>query len=140
VQSKFFGVGTVVPWAKANVGAVATQSYANITYGTKGLSLWNKTFTLQSAIMQLTKSDDKNEYRQVGMIDAQGVPAHLPAKNVMHGLDTSWDPILLFKETCWQVNRSLRIWQRLSKHLQHTWNRTGRLAHGKLASRPGCRR
>ena len=72
VQSKFFGVGTVVPWAKANVGAVATQSYANITYGPKGLSLLEQNFHPSSAIKLLTKSDDKNEYRQVGMIDAQG--------------------------------------------------------------------
>ncbi|HBU60540.1 MAG TPA: hypothetical protein DEB48_11930, partial [Verrucomicrobiales bacterium] len=39
VQSKFFGVGSVVPWAKAGVGAVATQSYANTTYGPEGLKL-----------------------------------------------------------------------------------------------------
>ena len=38
VQSKFFGVGSVVPWAKAGVGAIATQSYANVTYGPNGLS------------------------------------------------------------------------------------------------------
>ena len=39
VQSKVFGVGSVVPWAKAGVGAVATQSYANTTYGPEGLKL-----------------------------------------------------------------------------------------------------
>lgn len=72
VQSKFFGVGTVVPWAKANVGAVATQSYANITYGPKGLSLLEQKIHPAAAIEQLTKSDDKNELRQVGMIDGHG--------------------------------------------------------------------
>jgi uncharacterized Ntn-hydrolase superfamily protein len=72
VQSKFFGVGTVVPWAKANVGAIATQSYANITYGPNGLALLEKNMHPETVIKQLTESDPKSEYRQVGMIDAQG--------------------------------------------------------------------
>jgi uncharacterized Ntn-hydrolase superfamily protein len=72
VQSKFFGVGTVVPWAKANVGAVATQSYANITYGTEGLSLLEQSIHPKVALMQLTNSDNDNAYRQVSMIDASG--------------------------------------------------------------------
>ena len=49
VQSKFFGVGSVVPWAKAGVGAVATQSYANTTYGPKGLELMAAGKSLNSA-------------------------------------------------------------------------------------------
>ena len=72
VQSKFFGVGTVVPWAKANVGAVATQSYANITYGPEGLSLLEQNIHPKVALMQLTNSDNDNAYRQVSMIDASG--------------------------------------------------------------------
>jgi uncharacterized Ntn-hydrolase superfamily protein len=72
VQSKFFGVGTVVPWAKANVGAVATQSYANITYGPEGLSLLEQNIHPKVALMQLTNSDSDNAYRQVSMIDASG--------------------------------------------------------------------
>ena len=72
VQSKFFGVGTVVPWAKANVGAVATQSYANITYGPEGLSLLEQSIHPKVALMQLTNSDNDNAYRQVSMIDASG--------------------------------------------------------------------
>ena len=42
VQSKFLGVGAVVPWAKAGVGAVATQSYANTAYGPKGTELMDE--------------------------------------------------------------------------------------------------
>ena len=72
VQSKFFGVGTVVPWAKANVGAIATQSYANITYGPNGLALLKQNMHPEAAMKQLTESDLKSEYRQVGIIDAQG--------------------------------------------------------------------
>ena len=72
VQSKFFGVGTVVPWAKANVGAVATQSYANINYGPEGLELLEKKFHPETVITQLTEADPNGAFRQVGMIDAQG--------------------------------------------------------------------
>ncbi|MDC0325699.1 DUF1028 domain-containing protein [bacterium] len=72
VQSKFFGVGTVVPWAKANVGAIATQSYANITYGPNGLGLLEQNIHPEAAMKQLTESDPNNAYRQVGMIDARG--------------------------------------------------------------------
>jgi uncharacterized Ntn-hydrolase superfamily protein len=72
VQSKFFGVGTVVPWAKADVGAVATQSYANITYGSAGIALLEKGFTPKEAIEHLTSHDEGSALRQAGIVDAQG--------------------------------------------------------------------
>ena len=72
VQSKFFGVGTVVPWAKADVGAVATQSYANITYGSEGIALLEKGFTPKEAIEHLTRNDEGSPLRQAGIVDAQG--------------------------------------------------------------------
>jgi len=72
VQSKFFGVGTVVPWAKADVGAVATQSYANITYGTEGIALLEKGLTPKEAIEHLTRNDEGSPLRQAGMVDAKG--------------------------------------------------------------------
>ena len=72
VQSKFFGVGSVVPWAKAGVGAVATQSYANTTYGPNGLKLMAEGKTPEQALKILTYGDPGREQRQVGMVDAQG--------------------------------------------------------------------
>lgn len=72
VQSKFFGVGTVVPWAKADVGAVATQSYANITYGPDGLALLEKGLTPKETIEQLTDRDERSPFRQVGIVDSEG--------------------------------------------------------------------
>ena len=72
VQSKFFGVGTVVPWAKADVGAVATQSYANITYGTEGIALLEEGLTPKEAIEHLTQNDEGSPLRQAGIVDAQG--------------------------------------------------------------------
>ncbi|MFD1737028.1 DUF1028 domain-containing protein [Bacillus salitolerans] len=72
VQSKFLGVGAVVPWAKAGVGAVATQSYANTTYGPKGLELMEAGKSAQEAIDILTGEDTESAYRQVGIVDGKG--------------------------------------------------------------------
>ena len=72
VQSKFFAVGAVVPWAKAGVGAIATQSWTNTTYGTKGLELLGNGLTAQQALNQLVARDDGRSQRQVGIIDADG--------------------------------------------------------------------
>ena len=72
VQSKFLGVGSVVPWAKAGVGAVATQSYANTSYGPNGLELMEQGRTAEEVVQLLTEADEDREFRQFGVIDAQG--------------------------------------------------------------------
>ena len=72
VQSKFFAVGAVVPWAKAGVGAVATQSWTNPTYGPKGLALLENGLTAQQALDRLIAKDDGSAQRQVGILDANG--------------------------------------------------------------------
>ena len=72
VQSKFIAVGAVVPWARAGVGAVATQSWANTSFGTKGLELMGKGFSPQEAMNMMLAEDGEKEYRQVGMVDASG--------------------------------------------------------------------
>lgn len=72
VQSKFFGVGTVVPWAKAGVGAIATQALSNITYGPEGLKLLAKGKSPEETLRILTQKDDESEERQCGIVDAQG--------------------------------------------------------------------
>jgi len=72
VQSKFFGVGTVVPWAQAGVGAIATQSYANISYGVDGLALMARGLSARETLNQLTGADEGRDRRQAGMVDAQG--------------------------------------------------------------------
>ena len=75
VQSKFFSVGTVVPWAKAGVGAVATQASANITYGTEGLKLLEAGKSPKEALALLTGDDERRDHRQCGMVNAQGESA-----------------------------------------------------------------
>lgn len=72
VQSKFFGVGSVVPWAKANVGAIATQSFANTEYGPHGLQLLEKGEPVEKVIKQLTEADKDRDARQLGIVDAHG--------------------------------------------------------------------
>ncbi len=72
VQSKFLAVGAVVPWARANVGAVATQSYANTSFGPDGLGLMAEGRSAQQALEQLVTGDEGRARRQVGLVDAQG--------------------------------------------------------------------
>ena len=66
VQSKFFAVGSVVPWAKAGVGAVATQSYANVDYGPDGLERLAKGQSARETVDALTKADANRRLRQLG--------------------------------------------------------------------------
>ena len=72
VQSKFLGVGAVVPFAKAGVGAVATQSYANTAYGPQALELMAQGKSADEVMELITKDDPDKEMRQVGLIDAEG--------------------------------------------------------------------
>jgi uncharacterized Ntn-hydrolase superfamily protein len=72
VQSKFPNVRVVVPWARAGVGAVATQSLARLSYGTDGLDLMAHGASAKEALDILVRRDPDREQRQVGMVDAQG--------------------------------------------------------------------
>lgn len=81
VQSHYFSVGPVVPWAEAGVGAVATQSLVLVDYGPRGLDLMRSGMTAQQALDSLLKADAHNEGRQVGMVDAKGTVAAYTGKN-----------------------------------------------------------
>jgi len=72
VQSKFPNVGGLVPWAKAGIGAVATQSLSNTDYGEKGLELLARGATAPEAMRIIMRSDPRPSQRQVGMVDAHG--------------------------------------------------------------------
>jgi uncharacterized Ntn-hydrolase superfamily protein len=72
VQSKFLAVGAVVPWARAGVGAVATQAFANVAYGPHGLALLADGLSAEEALRRLVAPDDQREHRQVGIVDAHG--------------------------------------------------------------------
>jgi uncharacterized Ntn-hydrolase superfamily protein len=71
-QSKFLGVGSVVPWAEPGVGAIATQAYANPSYGPEGLALLREGLSAQEVVERLTSADEGREQRQLGVVDGQG--------------------------------------------------------------------
>src|SRR5205823_4189797 len=75
VQSKFLAVGAVVPWARANVGAIATQSWANTSYGPRGLELLASGFSATETLQQLISADEGHADRQLGIIGLTGIPA-----------------------------------------------------------------
>ena len=72
VQSKFLAVGSVVPWAEPQAGAVATQSYANPRYGPDGLALLRQGLGAAEVVRRLTEADEDRDRRQLGVVDAQG--------------------------------------------------------------------
>src|SRR5947199_6099221 len=71
-QSKFLGVGSVVPWAVPEVGAIATQAYANPGYGPGGLALLREGVSAEEAVERLTAADADRDHRQLGIVDAKG--------------------------------------------------------------------
>ena len=72
VQSKFLAVGSVVPWAEAKVGAVATQAWANPRYGPDGLVLLREGRSADEVVQALVGADDGRDDRQLGVVDAHG--------------------------------------------------------------------
>ncbi len=72
VQSKFLAAGAVVSWAQAGAGAVATQSYANVSFGPEGLALLAQGLSAQETLDRLIAGDEGRARRQVGIVDAQG--------------------------------------------------------------------
>jgi uncharacterized Ntn-hydrolase superfamily protein len=74
VQSKFLAVGAVVPWARAGMGAIATQSWANTSYGPRGLELLASGLTAAEVLAHLLEEDDGRASRQVGIVGVSGEP------------------------------------------------------------------
>ena len=80
VESKFPAVGVAVPSAQAGVGAIATQSYSNTTYGPRGLAMLKRGMTPALVLKALTARDRDREKRQVGIVDARGRAASFTGK------------------------------------------------------------
>jgi uncharacterized Ntn-hydrolase superfamily protein len=83
VASKFLAVGAVVPYARAGVGAVATQSLANLSYGARGLALMAGGLNAEQALARLTAEDELREHRQAGIVDADGRAATFTGTSCM---------------------------------------------------------
>jgi uncharacterized Ntn-hydrolase superfamily protein len=71
-QSKFLAVGSVVPWAQPQVGAIATQAWANPRYGSEGLALLREGLTAEEVVERLRQADEGREHRQLGIVDGSG--------------------------------------------------------------------
>jgi uncharacterized Ntn-hydrolase superfamily protein len=72
VASKFLAVGAVVPWAQAGVGGIATQAWANLSYGPEGLRLLSGGTPADEVVKRLVEPDEHRQQRQMGVVDAQG--------------------------------------------------------------------
>ncbi len=109
VQSHWFSVGTVVSWAEAGVGAVATQSLAEVTYGPLGLEMMRAGKTAPQALQALLASDPQRDVRQVAMVDARGnVAVHTGSKCIAQaghrkGMQYSVQANLMEKDTVWDA-------------------------------------
>lgn len=107
VQSHWFSVGSGVPWAEAGVGAVATQSFIDPSYGPLGLALMRAGRTAPDALAALVAGDSGRDVRQVGMVDAKGnVATHtgklcIPAAGGQSGKDYVVQANLMDKPTVW---------------------------------------
>jgi len=109
VQSHWFSVGFLVPWAKAGVGAVATQSFVKVEYGPEGLKLMEEGLTSDQALNKLVSEDQAKEVRQVAMVDIHGnVATHTGSKCISEaghyiGNNYSVQANMMEKETVWEA-------------------------------------
>ncbi len=107
VQSHWFSVGTAVPWARAGVGVVATQSLVDVSYGLLGLDLMQGGKTAQQALDALTTADEHPDIRQVAMIDIHGnIAAHtgkncIPEAGDIQGANYSVQANLMINNKVW---------------------------------------
>ena len=107
VQSHYFHVGPVVPWVLSGVGAVATQSHVNISFGPLGLEFMKNGYTAEMALKALLAGDDKPDMRQVALVDAAGSvaaytgPKCIPAAGHKSGDGFSCQANLMENDTVW---------------------------------------
>lgn len=128
VQSHWFSVGPIVAWAEAGVGAIATQSFVDPSYGKLGLDLMRAGKSAPDALKSLTAGDEGREVRQVAMIDAQGRVDAWTGKN-----DIQAAGHIIGKNYSVQANLMLndKVWPAMSTAFQ---NSTGDLAERMLAA------
>lgn len=109
VQSHWFSVGSIVAWAEAGVGAVATQSFVNVSFGPRGLELLKEGKSPQEALQMLLSEDEGREFRQVAIIDAGGNSAVfsgskcIPEAGHINRKYFSAQANLMLKNTVWQA-------------------------------------
>ena len=109
VQSHWFSVGSIVSWAEAGVGAIATQSFVNASFGPRGLELLKQGKTAQEAVKILIDSDAGRDVRQLAIIDAKGNVATYTGKRCIAeaghvtGENFSVQANMMLKNTVWKA-------------------------------------
>jgi uncharacterized Ntn-hydrolase superfamily protein len=83
VESKFIAVGSVVPWARARIGAIATQAWGNVSYGPNGLSMLEQGLSASETLQKLLAGDPRPEVRQAAIVDSKGRVAVHTGKECM---------------------------------------------------------
>ena len=128
VQSHWFSVGSIVAWAEAGVGAVATQSFVDPSYGKNGLDLMRGGKSAPDTLKELLEKDEGREVRQVAMIDAQGRVDAWTGKN-----DIQAAGHIVGKDFSVQANLMLndKIWPAMARAFEST---KGDLAERMLAA------
>ena len=115
VQSHWFSVGTVVTWGEAGVGVVATQAFANVSFGPRGLQLLKQGMGAKLALDNLIASDEAREMRQLAIVDAKGGVATytgrkcIPSAGHVIGADHSVQANLMINDRVWPaMDRAFR--------------------------------
>lgn len=128
VQSHWFSVGSIVTWARAGVGAVATQSFVLVDYGPHGLSLMGAGVSAREALGQLVAADEGRDVRQVAMVNAQGNVAAHTGENAIYAAGH-------FVGTNYSVQANLmendEVWPAMSKAYESA---TGPLSERMMAA------
>ncbi len=140
VQSHWFNVGRIVPWAKTGVGVIATQSFANTKYGYEGLELLETGMHPEEVLMTLIEEDEGREYRQVAIIDVQGRIASftgsqcIQSASSLRGEDFSVqanlmanDRVVPVMQETYEKNRKLPLAERVLETLKAAQNEGGDL-------------
>lgn len=128
VQSHWFSVGSLVSWAEAGVGAIATQSFVNPSFGPRGLELLKDGKTAREALKILIDSDDGRDVRQLAIVDSKGRAAAWTGKKCIPGAGhIEGDNFSV------QANMMLNdsVWPAMSKAFQNT---KGHLAERMIAA------
>ncbi len=128
VQSHWFSVGSIVSWAEAGVGAIATQSFVNVSFGPRGLELLKQGKTAFEALQILIDSDEGRDVRQLAIIDAQGDVAAFTGKNCIPAAGHQ-----IGKNYSVQANLMVndQVWPAMARAFEQT---TGPLAERMLAA------
>lgn len=117
VQSHWFSVGTTVSWAEAGVGAVATQSFVNKSFGPKGLALLKQGLTAQQTLDKLLSEDEGREVRQVAIIDTKGNVATHTGKNCIQHADH-------IKGQGYSVQSNMMLTKKVSKAMSEAYEKS----------------